>query len=86
MSKQSDAKAAQGYDPTPSARTCGKCLHFKSELRLASWMEKANGNRRVPLYTLAKNGIESTFKCGLGDFAIKKTAVCDQFAARHQAP
>lgn len=79
MSKQSDAKAAQNYNPTPSARTCSKCAHFTSVRELAPWMVVANGKGRARLYTPELHGVERQIKCGLGGFVVKKTAVCDQF-------
>lgn len=69
MSKQSDAKVAQGYEAKPAARTCGNCAHFASDkVERVGYM----------------GGIfidEKNIRCGLGGFAVKKMAVCNLFVA-----
>lgn len=57
MSKQSEAKLAQGYTP-PNTKICQLCKYFKKEV---TPQEKI------------------TFHCGLGNFAVVKTAVCNKF-------
>ncbi|MDQ1921670.1 hypothetical protein [Massilia pseudoviolaceinigra] len=82
MSAQSKAKAAQGYDPKPEPNRCATCGHFKSDFILPEWMIKANSEapkRLAPLYTLDDNAIEKNARCGLGGFAVKKTAVCQYY-------
>lgn len=73
MSKQSDAKAAQGY--RLEASTCSNCHHYRSDL-----IEKSYG---------AFNGLhtwteEKNKRCSIGLFAVKKTATCDRWAAADQ--
>lgn len=69
MSKQSEAKAAQAaqvYRITPD--TCSNCVHYRSTFVSSSYG--------------ASTWVEEKDKrCGLGEFAVRKTAVC----ARHEA-
>jgi hypothetical protein len=64
-----ERKKIQGYDPTPSSITCGKCRHFTS--RMVEHIPRSPAN---PTYTT-----EAGFRCTLGNFYVKKTAVCDSF-------
>ena len=61
MSKQSEAKEKQGY--TRDIKNCGNCSHFTCD-------KEAFGFRMQ--YTKEKN-----LRCGIGQFKIHKTAVCD---------
>jgi hypothetical protein len=69
MSKQAEAREAQGYRTEP--RNCSNCAHYRSDITehppAFSW-----GNP----YTT-----ESNRRCSLGSFAVKKTATCDRWAA-----
>lgn len=65
MSKQSEAKKRQGYDPIPMPKNCGTCWHYQSDVICG---EKWGGSYRE----------EKGKRCGLGGFAVKKTAVCLQ--------
>lgn len=62
MSKQSEAKERQGYTTDP--KNCGSCKHFQCDL------EEQKGYYYKPFY------IERNKRCGLGGFAVKKTASC----------
>lgn len=65
MSKQSDAKASQGYVAKPIPKTCANCKHLKMEVEeYKDWM--------LRIYTKEKN-----IRCGIGGFAVKKTATCN---------
>ena len=67
MSKQSEAKAAQDYDPNPVQRMCSNCKNFTSEK-----------TERTGVF----GGIyveEKEKRCGIGGFAVKKTATCAKF-------
>ena len=81
MSKQSDAKAGQGY--STAIFNCGNCTNMKSERAIPAWMaelnakDEASGN--APRYTLDRHGEEKSFRCGIGGFAIKKTATCKEY-------
>ncbi|MPQ56380.1 hypothetical protein [Duganella sp. FT27W] len=92
MSKQSDAQAAQQYNPKPDPATCGNCKHFASEKKLPAWMERDNAEGRKPLawsgdikrerYTAEEDGVEKNLRCGLGGFAVKKMASCAEFTRK----
>lgn len=85
MSKQSDAKAAQGYVEKPIPRTCANCQYFRSDMLLAAWMIEANRSYSVPRYSLPASGLEKNRRCDLGGFAVKKTATCNSFAHKDAA-
>lgn len=63
MSKQSEAKIAQNYRTTSD--TCSNCVHYRSELVQRS-------------YGFTAWADEKNKRCGLGGFAVHKTAVCDR--------
>jgi hypothetical protein len=75
MSKQSDAKAEQGYSTTP--KNCGNCAHRTFVLALLGYYKTAN-ERSPGRYSVASYGQETKNSCGLGGFAIKKTATCQR--------
>lgn len=60
MSKQSEAKQAQGYDPKPVNPVCMNCKHYRSKLTelAGGWID------------------ESEKRCGIGGFAVKKMGSC----------
>ena len=74
MSKQFEARAAQGYQTEPS--NCGNCVHRKFDLVLPSWMAKEN--ERFPGSWGDKNKVEKKRRCGIGGFAIGMTATCSK--------
>jgi hypothetical protein len=65
MSKQSEAKISQGYDPKPRAPTCSNCVHYTSH--------------RYPELN-STFIVEMNLRCAVGNFAIKKTATCKLFS------
>ena len=75
MSKQSDAKAAQGYEPKPIVRNCGSCAHFKCEIEVLKGYFAWSDPREI----------ERNKRCGIGSFAIKKTATCALWLAKASA-
>lgn len=87
MSKQSDAKAAQGY--TETVNNCGNCKHLQSDMVLTAWMNKENAKylsmNGKPPFNLEKHGVEKNIRCGLGGFKAKKTAVCKQWEMKVEA-
>lgn len=90
MSKQSEAKAAQGYEPKPVPQTCANCGHFKFDLKLSTWAERAkeageNHWRENRPYSVELDGVETNLRCTLGGFAVKKTATCKAFARKEPA-
>lgn len=68
MSKQSEAKLKQNYNPKPVPRVCMNCEHYLSD------MVKVTGQYSVNYYIEEKNK-----RCGLGEFAVKKTATCNEW-------
>ena len=76
-SKQAEAKEAQGY--TTAVRNCGNCESLTSERVLPKFLVEINESRKergLSLYTVEQNGVERNLRCGIGGFAIKKTATC----------
>lgn len=77
MSKQEEAKAAQSY--TTAVSNCGNCASMTSERALPAWMQKDNesrANRGLPPYSVEIFGVDKNIRCGIGGFAVKKTATC----------
>ena len=70
MSRQSEAKEAQGYDPKPVAYICKNCHFFQFE-------GKEYKNYYGEVYQEKRN-----LRCGLGGFAVKQTARCEKFAIK----
>lgn len=79
MSKQSDAKTEQGYRTGP--HNCGNCKHRTSEKRLPAWMERDNKSAGREVYAFERYATDSSHKCGIGGFAIKKIATCSKWEA-----
>lgn len=69
MSKQSEAKLKQNYNPKPLPRVCMNCENYKSEM-----IEYKNV---FSSYVEEKNK-----RCGIGGFAVKKGGTCDLFEAK----
>lgn len=91
MSKQSEAKASQGY--IESALTCAVCKHLQFDMILPKWMVEYNaetaaikekgGNAMYRSdYTLEKNALQKNIRCGIGGFKVKKTAACNQLCVK----
>jgi hypothetical protein len=85
MSKQSDAKAAQGYQDKPEQKLCGGCKCLEIPIALSRWHQERNTiavrDGGKPVYTLELHGKSQRGVCGLGNFTVKKSATCDQFRA-----
>lgn len=83
MSKQNEAKEAQGY--TLFQSVCGNCKSYTSEMVLPAWMARRNAENveigREPEYKLSNHGVEKNMRCGIGGFAVKKNATCSLFSA-----
>lgn len=85
MSKQDEARKAQGY--TLKLKTCADCQHFTSERVPIKW--KVDINREIDKgyhpyrskYDLdhPSNQREIKMRCTLGGFAVKRAACCDKF-------
>lgn len=69
MSKQSDAKKAQGYVAKAVPKTCGNCEHFTYD--------------RIQPYGPGSSYWENkNLRCEFGGFAVKKMATCNEFLAK----
>ena len=75
MSKQSEAKAAQQYLENHILPTCANCkhlmqdfFHFKGSIRIEG-KNTIIGKYEAPSYS-------ENVRCGVGGFAVKKTATC----------
>ena len=73
MSRQSEAKARQGYDPKPLPYICKNCQYFGFDV------EEYKGMFGKVIQEQKK------LRCNLGGFAVKKTARCDKFAIKEGA-
>ena len=72
MSKQSEAKEVQGYIPKPVPRVCSTCAHFTCD----ETEHPAAFTWSNPYKT------QSNLRCGIGGFAVKKTATCARWAPK----
>ena len=70
MSKQSEAKAAQGYVNKPVHNTCSNCDQFSSDFSI----------KRGYFGGVYKK--EVLMRCSMGDFKVGKTSVCNQWRAK----
>lgn len=65
MSKQSEAKQAQGYEERPVIPICANCTHCASVVAdsddLWSW------------------NIKKELRCGIGGFAVKEIGTCNLY-------
>lgn len=83
MSKQSQAREAQGY--RHEGPRCGNCRRFTSDSVPIPWMVETNAKfveqgKPAPYdMTLPANTREGNLRCQIGDFAIKKNAYCTQW-------
>lgn len=64
MSKQSEAKASQGYVVKPVHAVCGNCDHYRRTIKAEEGY--------FGTYVMEKNR-----RCGIGGFAVAKTNVCN---------
>lgn len=68
MSKQTQAKEAQGYVPKAVPQVCCNCAHFVSD---KVEREGCFGGVYVD---------EKNLRCGIGGFAVKKMGTCNEWA------
>ena len=77
MSKQSDAKARQGYKDK-ATRNCGTCGHCVPVMRdVLVYIDPVNitgGTKKSPT--------QVGQKCGIGDFPVKKQGDCKEWSER----
>ena len=75
MSKQSEAKERQGYIQKANQRVCSTCLNYRSALDYPEWLKSPKYDSvRKP-----ENKVEVNIHCGLGGFAVKKMALCNEW-------
>lgn len=75
MSKQSKAKAAQGYVDKAIPSTCATCAKFRFDLVDANAAHNAKYETKYPPYFVSKN-----MRCEIGGFAVKKLGTCNEWA------
>ena len=68
MSKQSQAKEAQGYEEKPFVKCCRNCHLMESIKKELRWYP---GHFQ-----------ETGLRCNLGDFAVKAMALCKEWEAQ----
>jgi hypothetical protein len=77
MSSQSVAKNKQNYCSKPISKTCANCKYFTQTFYHYSKdgirVEGKNQDER----SYANPTYSDNLRCGIGGFAIKKTATCD---------
>lgn len=66
MSKQSDAKKKQNYNPRPDRDQCSNCKHFVSDMETVPSMYG-------PHYVHEKN-----LRCAVGGFKVLKRGICSE--------
>jgi hypothetical protein len=81
MSKQSEAKALQGY--TTEVRNCGNCVRMVFDMKFPKWIQERIDAGFSGLDKECHK-VESGHRCGIGGFAIRKTARCDSWTADTQ--
>ena len=69
MSKQLEAKQAQGYEQKPVIHVCKNSKHFTSKFTNAYDIWNS-------IYQ-----IEKEMRCGIGGFAVKKMGTCNLYKA-----
>jgi hypothetical protein len=80
MSKQSDAKKAQGYSTEP--RNCKTCANRTCDTVLPDWVAREIEAGHRLLHDKDYYAIESKQRCSIGGFAVKMTATCSLWAAK----
>lgn len=82
MSKQSEAKEKQNYRAKPVPQTCANCKHLMQQF----YHYTDSGNRvegkNPDDSKYARPTYSDNLRCGIGTFAVKKTAACDSFGAK----
>ena len=80
MSKQDDAKKAQGYHTEP--KNCSSCSHLEFKMELPMWMRIENAKdieNGKPAHYGHEYEAAKNLRCGIGNFAVKKTAACEKW-------
>lgn len=87
MSKQSDAKEKQNYQEKPVVAKCSNCRHLLQDLHhFRSGVRIEGENPDTRLYQTGYGGptYSDNLRCGIGGFAVKKTATCDRISIKEK--
>ncbi len=84
MSKKSYAKLQQCYETKPKRRMCSNCVSYESTFDYPAWL-KEEGLTDVEMEDAGYSKQEYRLRCGLGNFAVKKTAVCRKHDFREES-
>lgn len=92
----SKAKEQCGYTDRPTLPICGRCVNFSSTRELPAWIAQEIGrngsvwlnNSRFAEVDKVPDAVrvEKNLRCAIHGFAVKKTASCQSFRAREEAP
>lgn len=79
MSKQSEAKEKQNYCAKPAPRSCANCKHLTHDFYHfdENYVRVEGKNPDTRKY--ARPTYSENLRCGIGGFAVKKTATCDRW-------
>ncbi|OFZ69083.1 MAG: hypothetical protein A2V79_11725 [Betaproteobacteria bacterium RBG_16_56_24] len=79
MSKQSEAKVKQNYCAKPVPQTCANCKHLTQNFYHyhynGDYVRVEGKNPDIEKY--ARPTYSDNLRCGIGGFAVKKSATCD---------
>ena len=77
MSKQSDAKAKQNYCAKPVPQTCANCKHLSQNFYHYDGEYGRVEGKNPDTEKYARPTYSDNLRCGIGGFAVKKSATCD---------
>lgn len=80
MSKQSEAKEKQGYNPKPVPHVCGTCGNFESDMDWPKWVKDEPEKYKDFMTESSKK--ETNTRCLLGGFAVKKMGTCREWKVK----
>ena len=88
MSKQSEAKAKQGYVPKFEPNLCGNCANLKFDMELPAWMQKHNNAIAAGEFTFGRptygdeHRQKKNMRCGIGGFSVKTQGSCEEWESK----
>ena len=77
MSKQSEAKEKQNYCAKPVPQTCANCKHLTQNFFHYDEKYVRIEGKNPSTEKYARSTYSDNLRCGIGGFAVKKTATCD---------
>ena len=77
MSKQSVAKEKQNYCAKPVPQTCANCKHLTQNFFHYDEKYFRIEGKNPDTSKYARQSYSDNLRCGIGEFAVKKTATCD---------